>query len=102
MGTPAYLAPERLDGLPATFRSDLYAFGVVLYEGAGRSQGLSRLHTAQRGLCGAAPELVPLVQRRPDLPVHLVSVVEQAMDATLSGASRRRRRWPSLLPRGQS
>ncbi|HSH60803.1 MAG TPA: protein kinase, partial [Acidimicrobiales bacterium] len=32
IGTPAYLAPERLEGAPATARSDLYSLAVVLYE----------------------------------------------------------------------
>ncbi len=32
VGTPSYLAPERLAGAPATARSDLYATGVLLYE----------------------------------------------------------------------
>lgn len=32
VGTPAYLAPERLAGEPATAQSDLYSLGVVLYE----------------------------------------------------------------------
>ncbi|MBN9120384.1 MAG: serine/threonine protein kinase [Planctomycetes bacterium] len=31
-GTPAYMAPELLDGRPATVRSDLFALGAVLYE----------------------------------------------------------------------
>ncbi|HYC90336.1 MAG TPA: serine/threonine-protein kinase [Thermoanaerobaculia bacterium] len=31
-GTPAYMAPEQLEGEPATVQSDLYAFGLVLYE----------------------------------------------------------------------
>lgn len=31
-GTLAYAAPERLDGAPGDFRSDLWALGVILYE----------------------------------------------------------------------
>jgi protein kinase-like protein len=31
-GTPAYMAPEQLDGKSATVQSDLYALGLVLYE----------------------------------------------------------------------
>ena len=32
IGTPAYMAPERFQGLPMDRRVDLYATGVVLYQ----------------------------------------------------------------------
>lgn len=31
-GTPAYMAPEMVEGQPATVQSDLYAMGLVIYE----------------------------------------------------------------------
>jgi serine/threonine-protein kinase len=79
LGTPAYLAPERLGGTPATVASDLYAVGVVLYEClAGRPPfeadnplALATLVSTQR------PE--PVRARRSDVPASLAATVDRAM-----------------------
>jgi non-specific serine/threonine protein kinase/serine/threonine-protein kinase len=79
LGTPAYLAPERLEGLPATPRSDLWAFGVVLYEalaGVKPFDGRGPLDVAHAVVTGAHR---PLDQLRPDLDPRLVDTVERAM-----------------------
>jgi eukaryotic-like serine/threonine-protein kinase len=80
LGTPAYLAPERLDGLPATPRSDLYAFGVVLYEalaGVRAFPGTTPLSVAY-AIHHADPP--PLDEVRPGLGADLVATVKRAMD----------------------
>ncbi|MGI9022103.1 MAG: protein kinase domain-containing protein, partial [Acidimicrobiales bacterium] len=79
LGTPAYLAPERLDGTPAGPRSDLWALGVVLYEalaGAKPFTGPTALATARAVTAG---DHRPLAEVRPDLDPGLVATVERAM-----------------------
>ena len=79
IGTPAYLAPERAQGRPATVQSDLYAVGVLLYEGlTGRKpySGATPLATAVAAQRGSAP---PIEQFRPDAYPGLVRAANRAM-----------------------
>jgi len=79
LGTPAYLAPERLDGIAAGPRSDLWALGVVLYEalaGFKPYSGPTVLATARAVMSGTHQ---PLSEVRPDLAPGLVATVERAM-----------------------
>jgi serine/threonine protein kinase len=79
LGTPAYLAPERVQGQPASPRSDLYSVGVVLYEAlAGRKPFAGDTPMAVAvAACHTDPE--PLVHVRPDVDPALAVVVERAM-----------------------
>jgi serine/threonine-protein kinase len=76
LGTPAYLAPERLRGGPATVASDLYATGVVLYEAlAGRRPIDEDVPLAARPT--ATPTELSDVRR--DVPLSLATVVMRAI-----------------------
>ena len=94
IGTPAYLAPEQLGGDPASPLSDLYALGVVLYEGlVGRKpyEGDNAMVTARAVATG---DHVPLGTLRPDLDDALIRAVERAMDPDPSA------RFPSAAAMG--
>ena len=70
IGTPAYMAPEQIEGAPLTPAADQYAFGVVLFElvtGELPFRGENPIVTAARRLTEAppsprdfAPELDPV------------------------------------------
>lgn len=79
LGTPAYLAPERLFGGEATPAGDVYSFGVILYEAlAGRRpfhadspEGWAAVIATQ------APE--PLAALRADVPPTIVAAIEKSV-----------------------
>jgi serine/threonine protein kinase/Tol biopolymer transport system component len=107
-GTPLYLAPEALNGAPASMMSDVYGLGVLLYHLATGSFPVSGRSLRDLRDAHARGAHVPLETRRPDLPARLTSVIERtvattvadryqsavAVEAALLGAAKGRRWWP--------
>lgn len=78
VGSAAYMSPEQISGDRVTIRSDIYSFGIVLFEMlTGRhpfaqEQTFDILH---RQLTQPVP---PLYESRPDLPDALDDVIQRA------------------------
>src|SRR3989449_4908441 len=77
IGTIAYMSPEQASGKPLDARSDIFAFGVVLYEmlsGRKPFEGATELETLQLIIHGTPKPL------RDALPVTVRAVVERALE----------------------
>lgn len=78
-GTPGAMSPEQALGEPLDERSDVFAFGSLLYEMAcGRPafSGRTALITMNAVIHHEPP---PLAERRPDLPSELIAIIARAL-----------------------
>ncbi|HKS81625.1 MAG TPA: protein kinase [Candidatus Acidoferrales bacterium] len=80
MGTPRYMSPEQVEGKPADQRSDIFAFGLILYEmstGDVPYTGESTLKVMYQRIQEKAksPKLV-----NPDLPNWYVRVIMHCLE----------------------
>jgi len=80
IGTPAYLAPERVTGVRATQATDLYALGIVGYEmliGTPPFHGRAPQQLLAAQLTEAPP---PIASRRYDVPEALASLIMRLLE----------------------
>ena len=78
LGTPAYMSPEQLMEQPATRQSDIFSFGIVLYEmlsGAHPFRRKSTIETAEAIL----RETEPSLSRYRELPELLEHVLKKML-----------------------
>jgi serine/threonine protein kinase len=79
VGTLAYMSPEQLQGRPVDARTDVFSFGVLLYEMLSGRQpfaGDSRLETATAILRDDPP---PLGELRGDLPAEVQAILARCL-----------------------
>ena len=80
VGTPQYMSPEQLQGQDVDARSDLWAFGVVLYEAATgvRPFGGATSALIFGAVLGSTPVLA--FERNPAIPVELSRIIGRLLE----------------------
>ncbi|MCW2876648.1 MAG: Serine/threonine protein kinaselike protein [Sphaerisporangium sp.] len=79
MGTPRYVAPEQIRGLPVDGRSDLYAFACVVYEALTGLPPFQRDTELALLYAHVSHDPPPLTPYRPDLPHAVNQVMARAL-----------------------
>jgi len=79
MGTPQYMSPEQVRGKVVDHRTDIYAFGVVLYELLTGEAAFDAITTSDLMVKVATEDPRPLSELVPDIDPALADLVMRAM-----------------------
>ena len=84
LGTPGFVAPERLEGVPSDRRSDLYGLGAVLYfalTGQRRQDSREEAESVSRCVIGFGKESTrpEVLKFRPGCPHSLAACIEKLL-----------------------
>jgi serine/threonine protein kinase len=86
VGTLAYMSPEQIQGGEVDARSDIFSFGVVLYEMLTGRTPFYGEHEAAMMYSIVNEELEPIEKYRPNLSPVLVNLIQRALEKDPNGA----------------
>lgn len=78
IGTPAYMSPEQANALPLDSRSDIYAFGIVLFELLSGREPFEAATPVAMLLKQINEPVPPLRRYRADAPLAVEQVISRA------------------------
>ena len=79
LGTAAYMSPEQVRGAETDHRSDIWSFGVVLYEMLTGSLPFGGVYEQAVTYAIVNEEPLPVADLREGVPVHLQQIVEKSL-----------------------
>jgi TolB-like protein len=85
MGTVGYMSPEQASGRQADYRSDQFAFGLIVYEMATGKQPFRRDTAAQTMAATIETAPTPIRELAPEVPEHLGLVVDRCLQKNPNG-----------------
>jgi eukaryotic-like serine/threonine-protein kinase len=80
MGTVGYMSPEQVRGLATDYRTDIFAFGAILYEMVMGRQTFGRPTSADTMSAILNEEPAPISELAPETPVGLQRVVLRCLE----------------------
>jgi TolB-like protein len=80
LGTQGYMSPEQVEGLETDARSDIFSFGVVLYEMATGKLPFEGDHEAAVLYSIVNEEPIPVTTRNPNMPQELERIIHKALE----------------------
>ncbi len=80
MGSPGYIAPERLTGQPATAQTDIFALGVLLYEMLAGSNPFRRGSATETVTAILRDDAPPLQAERPGVPPGVARLIARCLE----------------------
>ncbi len=74
-GTPAYMSPEQLEMKPVTFRTDIYALGMILFEMMTGTQAFAAENAIELA--------IQQIRQEPPRPSSIVSTIPSRLDSVI-------------------